>query len=62
MTTILQAKYRNGGWGDNRASVTLWPDGLYTFCNGFADPMAYPNYAAAKEAFHRFLSDKQVAS
>lgn len=60
-TTILQATYQNGRWGSNRASVSTWSDGHITFCNGFADPMVYPDYSAAKRAFHSFLADKVVA-
>ena len=61
-TTLIQATYRNGKWGNNRASVSVWSDGLVTFCNGFADPMVYPSYSAAKAAFHRFIADKQVSA
>ena len=56
MTTILEAHYRNGRWGTQRASVFVEGGRAY-FNNGFADSLCCRSLADAEAHFHSFLAD-----
>lgn len=62
MQTVIEAHYENGRWGAQRASVTLWNDGRYTFCDGHGDPWACKSYADAKRRMRDYMADKRVVA
>lgn len=61
MSILRQAKYRNGRFSDNTASVRRVENGA-TFCNGYYDPMFYRDEAEAIKAFQDFIRDKECVA
>ena len=55
MQIIMEAYYRNGRWGTQRASVFV-EDGRAYFNNGFYDPLFCRTLADAENHFHGFIA------
>jgi hypothetical protein len=62
MQTIRETFWQNGRFDTQRASVTLWDDGRYTFCDGHGDPWACKSLDDALTRMDDYLADKLIVA